>query len=129
MNIRVLRYADVVLMYAEAANEIGGTDNITAARAALNSVRLRARGGVAGILPDVTTTDQATLRAAIRQERRVELAMEHERFFDIVRWGIAQATMNASGKPNFNGSRDVLLPIPQTQIDLSAGILTQNPGY
>jgi len=129
MNLRVLRYADVVLMYAEAANEVGGTNNITAARNALNSIRARARAGNGALLPDVTTTDQATLRAAIRQERRVELAMEHERFFDIVRWGIAQATMNASGKPNFNGSRDVLLPIPQTQIDLSAGILTQNPGY
>ena len=129
MNIRVLRYADVVLMYAEAANEIGGTDNITAARAALNSVRLRARGGVAGILPDVTTTDQATLRDAIRRERRSELAMEHERFFDIVRWGIAQTVLNAAGKNNFINSRDVLLPIPQPQIDLSAGVLKQNPGY
>jgi hypothetical protein len=129
MNLRVLRYADVVLMYAEAANEVGGTNNITAARNALNSIRARARAGNNAVLPDVTTTDQATLRTAIRQERRVELAMEHERFFDIVRWGIAQATMNAAGKPNFNGSRDVLLPIPQTQIDLSAGVLTQNPGY
>ena len=129
MNIRILRYADVVLMYAEAANEVGGTANITAARTALNSIRLRARNGNATILPDVTTTDQATLRAAIRQERRVELGMEHERFFDIVRWGISQASMNGAGKANFNASRDVLLPIPQTQIDLSAGVLTQNPGY
>lgn len=130
MNIRILRYADVVLMYAEAANEVGGDANITAARTALNSVRARARqGAVAGTLPDVTTTDQATLRNAIRQERRVELAMEHDRFFDIVRWGIAQDVLQAAGKTNFINSRDVLLPIPQTQIDLSAGKLTQNPGY
>ncbi len=129
MNFRALRYADVVLMFAEAANEVGGAANITAARNALNSIRARARAGNNALLPDVTTTDQAVLRDAIRQERRVELAMEHERFFDIVRWGIAQATLNAAGKPNFNGSRDVLLPIPQTQIDLSAGVLTQNPGY
>jgi starch-binding outer membrane protein, SusD/RagB family len=129
MNFRALRYADVVLMFAEAANEVGGAANITAARNALNSIRARARAGNNALLPDVTTTDQATLRAAIRQERRVELAMEHERFFDLVRWGIAQAALNAAGKPNFNGSRDVLLPIPQTQIDLSAGVLTQNPGY
>lgn len=130
MNIRILRYADVVLMYAEAANEVGGDANITAARTALNSVRARARqGAVAGTLPDVTTTDQATLRTAIRQERRVELAMEHDRFFDIVRWGIAQDVLQAAGKTNFINSRDVLLPIPQTQIDLSAGKLTQNPGY
>lgn len=129
MNLRVLRYADVVLMYAEAANETGGTENTTAAKAALNSVRARARNGNNSILPDVTTNDQAELRNAIRQERRVELGMEHERFFDIVRWGISQEAMNAAGKVNYNASRDVLLPIPQTQIDLSAGVLTQNPGY
>ncbi len=129
MNIRVLRYADVVLMYAEAANEVGGATNLTNARNALNSVRLRARNGVAGILPDITAADQVSLRDAIRKERRVELAMEHERFFDIVRWGIAQAAMGAAGKTNFSSSRDGLLPIPQTQIDLSAGVLTQNPGY
>ncbi len=129
MNLRILRYADVVLMFAEAANEVGGTVNITVPRNALNSVRLRSRAGIAGILPDITTTDPAVLRLAIRQERRVELAMEHDRFFDIVRWGIAQSTLNAAGKTNFIDSRDVLLPIPQTQIDLSAGVLKQNPGY
>jgi hypothetical protein len=130
MNVRILRFADVVLMYAEAANEVGGAANITAARNALNSVRARARiGAPVGTLPDVTTTDQNTLRDAIRQERRVELAMEHDRFFDLVRWGIAQTVLNAAGKPNFSNSRDVVLPIPQTQIDLSQGVLTKNPGY
>jgi hypothetical protein len=129
MNVRILRYADVVLMYAEAANEVGGAANITAARNALNSVRFRARAGNASILPDVTTADQGELRDAIRRERRIELAMEHDRFFDIVRWGIAQDVLQAAGKTNFTNSRDVLLPIPQTQIDLSAGVLTQNPGY
>lgn len=127
MNIRILRYADVVLMYAEAANEM---NNTTEALAKLEMVRARARTGApAGTLPAVTTTDQALLRDAIRQERRVELAMEHDRFFDLVRWGIAQTVLNAAGKPNFNDNRDVLLPIPQTQIDLSAGVLTQNQGY
>lgn len=130
MNIRLLRYADVVLMYAEAANEVGGADNITSARNAVNAVRARARQGAPnGTLPDITTNDQAELRNAIRQERRIELAMEHDRFFDLVRWGIAQTVLNASGKPNFVDSRDVLLPIPQTQIDISGKLLTQNPGY
>lgn len=130
MNIRLLRYADVVLMYAEAANEVGGADNITAAKNALNSVRARARQGApAGTLPDITTNDQATLRDAIRHERRIELAMEHDRFFDLVRWGVAQTVLNASGRPNFSDARDVLLPIPQTQIDISSNLLTQNPGY
>jgi starch-binding outer membrane protein, SusD/RagB family len=129
MNVRILRYADVVLMFAEAANEVGGSGNTTAALSSLNSVRFRARAGNAAILPNVTTTDQAQLRDAIRRERRVELAMEHERFFDIVRWGTAQAALNAAGKSNFVASRDALLPIPQVQIDLSAGVLKQNPGY
>ncbi|HMR92340.1 MAG TPA: RagB/SusD family nutrient uptake outer membrane protein [Chitinophagaceae bacterium] len=130
MNIRILRYADVVLMYAEAANEAGGAANIEAARVALNSVRERARRGApAGTLPDITTTDQAELRDSIRHERRVEMGMEHDRFFDIVRWGIAQEALHAAGKTNFSNSRDVLLPIPQVQIDLSQGKLTQNAGY
>lgn len=131
MNIRILRYADVVLMYAEAANELGGTTNTTAALTALNSVRARARNGNAALLPNVTTTDQVALRAAIRQERRVELAMEHDRFFDLVRWETAGAAMAAAGRPGFSEFRDVLLPIPQTQIDLSKepNKLTQNTGY
>ena len=129
MNVRILRYADVLLMFAEAANEMGGAGNISAARDSLNAVRIRARAGNVGVLPSITTLDQAALREAIRRERRIELAMEHDRFFDLVRWGIAQITLNASGKPNYNNNRDALLPIPQTQIDLSRGILTQNPGY
>jgi hypothetical protein len=130
INVRILRYADVVLMYAEAANELGGATNITNALAALNSVRARARvGAPVGTLPNVTTTDPTLLRDAIRQERRVELAMEHERFFDIVRWGISQQVMQAAGKTNFNANRDNLLPIPQQQIDLSKNVLTQNPFY
>ena len=134
MNVRILRYADVVLMYAEAANELGGATNTTAALAALNSVRARARkeiplDALGPRLPDVTTTDQGLLRDAIRHERRIELAMEHERFFDIVRWGISNQVMQAAGKNNFNASRDNLLPIPQQQIDLSKNVLTQNFGY
>ncbi len=126
MNVRLLRYSDVVLMYAEAANETGNTAE---ALAKLEMVRARARAGNNTILPAVTTTDQALLRDAIRRERRVELAMEHDRFWDIVRWGIAQSVLHAAGKTNFSDARDVLLPIPQTQIDISGGKLTQNPGY
>jgi hypothetical protein len=129
MNVRILRYADVVLMFAEASNELDGADNIEQARVALNSVRFRARAGNAAILPDVTTTDQGELRDAIRHERRIELAMEHDRFFDIVRWGIADDVMQTAGKTNFSAARDGLLPIPQTQIDLSNHVLTQNFGY
>ena len=131
MNIRILRYADVVLMYAEAANEVGGTANTTAALAALNSVRARARGASTTILPNITETDQGLLREIIRHERRIELAMEHDRFFDLVRWGISGSVLPLAGRPNFNAARDNVLPIPIQQIDLSKAPnkLTQNPIY
>ncbi len=128
MNVRLLRYADVVLMYAEAANEVGGATNIALALDALNSVRTRARQGNPNLLPDYVTADQAVLRDNIRRERRVELAMEHERFFDIVRWGIAAQVLQAQGKTFVVGKHE-LLPIPQQEIDLSKGVLTQNFGY
>lgn len=126
VNIRVLRYADVVLMYAEAANELGQTD---AALEKLEWVRARARGGDSNVLPEITERDQSKLRQIIHHERRIELAMEGERFFDLVRWGIAGDVLHAAGKSNFQAPRDLLLPIPQTQIDLSKGVLVQNPGY
>ncbi|MFD0939318.1 RagB/SusD family nutrient uptake outer membrane protein [Pedobacter boryungensis] len=132
MNVRILRYADVVLMYAEAANELGGATNTTAALTALNSVRERARRGApAGTLPDITVTDQTALRTIIQHERRIELAMEYDRFFDLIRWGAttAQAAMSAAGKTAFSFDRDKYLPIPLTQIDLSKNVLTQNFGY
>lgn len=128
-NVRILRYSDVLLMYAEAANEVGGAANTTEALAKLEMVRARARNGNNAVLPPVTTTDQALLREAIRRERRFELAMEHDRFFDIVRWGISQSVLNGVGKVNYSEFRDKWLPIPQTQIDLSQGVLTKNPGY
>lgn len=126
MDVRILRYADVVLMYAEAANELGQTSE---ALQKLEWIRARARNGDNTILPPVTTTDQTQLRLAIQHERRIELAMENERFFDIVRWGIASQVLHAAGKTNYTEPRDKLLPIPQAQIDLSKGVLKQNPGY
>lgn len=122
-NIRVIRYADVLLMNAEAANELG---NPTQAKASLNAVRARARGGNAAILPDVTTDDQGALREAIWHERRVELAMEFDRFFDLVRQGRAATVLAGKG---FVAGKNEVWPIPQNEIDLSAGTLTQNPGY
>lgn len=125
-NVRILRYSDVLLMYAEAANETGQTDD---ALGALEQVRNRARNGNPNILPEITTQNQDALRHAIWHERRIELAMEGERFFDIVRWGIADSCEHADGKMNFEAARDGLLPVPQQQIDLSKGVLKQNPGY
>jgi len=128
MNHRIIRYADVLLMAAEAANEIGGAQNTADALAWLEEVRGRARGNNPGILSEVTTTDQAELRDAIRHERRVELAMEEQRFFDLVRWGIDVDVLHAAGKTNYE-VKHRLLPIPQNEIDKSGGILEQNPGY
>lgn len=124
-NVRILRYADVLLMNAEAANELGQSAK---ALASLNLVRARARGGVTGVLPNVTTTVQADLRTAIWRERRVELAMEHDRWFDLIRQGRAATVFQALGK-NFVAGKHELFPIPLTQIQLSGGALTQNSGY
>jgi starch-binding outer membrane protein, SusD/RagB family len=122
-NIRVIRYAEVLLMNAEAANEL---NNPAQAKTSLNAVRARARAGNNAILPDVTTNDKTQLREAIWHERRVELAMEFDRFFDVIRQGRGAQVFGPKG---FQTGKNELMPIPQNQIDLSAGILTQNPGY
>lgn len=125
VNVRILRYADVVLLAAEAANELGQTGP---ALEYLEMVRARARGAAA-ILPEIAETNQAALRDLIRHERRIELAMEHERFFDLVRWGIAEQALHDAGKTNFVAGKHELMPIPQDEIDKSNGVLDQNPGY
>ncbi len=128
MNHRIIRYADVLLMAAEAANEIGGPDNTQKALEWLEMVRARARGNNASILPPVTTTNQAELRDAIRHERMVELAMEEQRFYDLVRWEIDVDVLHAAGHTNYE-VKHRLLPIPQAEIDKSGGILVQNPDW
>ena len=122
-NIRVLRFSDILLMNAEAANETG---NATLALVSLNKVRARARNGNAGILPDVTTTDQTALRTAIYKERQVEMAMESDRYFDVVRQGRGAEVFGVKG---WKANKNEVWPVPQTEIDLSGGLLTQNPGY
>ncbi|MDQ6608477.1 MAG: RagB/SusD family nutrient uptake outer membrane protein, partial [Bacteroidota bacterium] len=111
-NIRVIRYAEVLLINAEAAARIG--QNAMTPLAAV-----RARAGL--------TTTSATV-ADIWNERRLELGMEADRFFDIVRQGRAAAIMQAVGKPFIAGKHE-LFPIPQIQRDLSGGVLSQNPNY
>ncbi len=125
-NIRILRYADILLLAAEALNE---DNKPTEALKYLNQVRKRARGTNNFILPDVTVTDQAQLRERIYKERRVELAMEQHRWFDLARWGRTAQVMQAVGKVNFMAGKHELLPIPQSEIDLTEGNLTQNPNY
>ena len=122
-NVRVIRYADVLLMNAEANNELGNT---TGALSSLEMVRARARGGNNTILPEVTTTNQGDLRLAIWHERRVELAMEFDRYFDVIRQGRGAEIFGPKG---WTASKNEVWPIPQSEIDLSVGVLTQNPGY
>ncbi len=124
-NIRLLRFADILLLAAEAQNELG---NAAKAREYLNMVRARARGSNNFILPDVTTNDQNELRERIYKERRVELAMEQQRWYDLARWGRLEQELQPL-KPNFVAAKHTLLPIPQAEIDLTGGILAQNPGY
>jgi starch-binding outer membrane protein, SusD/RagB family len=122
LNVRLLRYADVLLMAAEAANELGNTAK---AIDYLNRVRARARGGNPTLLPDILSTDQVALRAAIKHERRVELAMEYDRFFDLVRWCDAQNVLGPDGYTE----RCKYYPIPQIVIDRSQGIIKQNSDW
>lgn len=123
VNIRLIRYPDVLLMGAESANEKGLT---TEALDYLEQVRKHARGTL-DVLPEVTTTNQAELREAIRHERRVELALEPDRFYDLVRWGVAKEVLGKAGK--HYEDKNALLPIPQEEIDKSNGVLIQNPNY
>ena len=125
VNVRLIRYSDVVLMAAEAACEL---NDLSTARKYLELVRARARGTNINILPEVTTDNQNELRDAIRHERRVELGMEYDRFYDLVRWGIAKEVLHAAGKTNYQ-DKHALLPLPQNEIDKSNGVLVQNPNY
>ena len=116
-NFRTIRFADVLLMAAEANNRAGAA-NDTKAQDYLNRVRRRAFGDNNH---DITATGTA-LKQAIWDERRLELAMEGDRFFDLVRTG--QATSKITG---FVAGKNELFPIPQQEVDISG--LTQNPGY
>lgn len=132
VNYVVIRYADVLLMYAEAVNELQGPNQQV--YDAINEVRNRPSVE----MPDLPAgLSQEKMREAIRLERRIELAGEQSYFFDIRRWRIAEEVMNApihnhAGNVievrSFNPDRDYLWPIPFTQIDLNP-MLEQTPGY
>ena len=133
-NWPIYRYADALLLLAEALNEQGGGKSAEALPY-LNEVRNRAFNGGGTI----TTTDQAALREIIAQERRVELAFENKRWLDLVRTGQAIDVMNAHGEdikaidpdvnPNAYNVTDsrLIFPIPRREIQI--GGLEQNPGY
>ena len=122
INYPAIRYAEVLLWEAEALIELG---RMQEALAPLETVRARARAqtAVSGALPAITSTNQVTLRQAVRRERQTELGFELHRFFDLVRWGIA-----AESLPGFQKGKHEVFPIPQTEIDLNPSLL-QNPNY
>ncbi len=118
----VLRYSDVLLMHVEAIMAGGNSTNATAA---LNSFQLvRNRAGLTDPVTNITKQE-------LLDERRVELAFENHRLFDLIRFNEAQNVLSAFSAANgysYNAS-DLLLPIPQREINLSNGALSQNPGY
>ena len=118
-NIKYLRYAEVLLMKAEALNELGQTSE---AIPLLNIIRHRAGLG------DTPATSQTAVRTAIYKERRVELAFEFDRFFDLVRTGQAKDAFTADGKV-FTVGKNEVFPIPASFILISEGMSSQNPGY
>ncbi|MGJ1241722.1 RagB/SusD family nutrient uptake outer membrane protein [Sphingobacterium siyangense] len=130
-NIILIRYAEILLTYAEAQNEKSGPD--ASVYDALDQLRERAG------MPKVDRTvyaSQAKLRELIRNERAIELILEGTRYYDIRRWKTAPDVMkniynvsNGLAQERAWNDKLYLMPIPQGQIDLSYGVLTQNKGY
>lgn len=142
-NYYYFRYADVLLNYAEAQNEAAGPD--ATVYNAINQIRERAQ------IPDLPSgLNQDLMRNDIRRERRVELAFEGKRYWDLIRWGIAGTNLNQQlhgmaitningvlhytpvtvpgGDRKFDVTKNYLFPIPQSAIDQNKK-LVQNPGY
>ncbi len=157
MNDYVFRTADVILMKAEALIEIGGDKNMKFALDAINSVRERAKKSVeeyisyaaeqCEIEPYGSFPDKEYARKALRWERRLELAMEGHRFFDLRRWGMLSSTLNEyfdkehdskyEGKSyasylsgaHFTKGKNEYFPIASNQINYVPGLYHQNKGY
>jgi len=122
LNYIYMRYADLLLMKAEAYNENGQADS---ALVNLNKLRQRARASYNGtppadLLADIPTLDKSQLAIAIQKERRAELAQEFHRYFDLMRWGkvVAEAALGE----DFNYETKRYLPIPQKEIDANQAI-------
>ncbi|SNR73724.1 Starch-binding associating with outer membrane [Lutibacter agarilyticus] len=117
----IMRYADVLLMYVEATMGTATETSDASALIAFNKIRARA---------DMPLASSIT-KQELLDERRAELAFENQRWFDLIRFGAANEVYTKFSADNGYGysPTDLLLPIPQGEIGLSAGLLTQNPGY
>lgn len=129
-NVHIIRFSDVLLIHAEAENELNGPT--AKAYASINRVRKRAG------LDDLSGLDQAAFRDAVYLERRLEFVFEYQRWFDLIRErdasgkGILEASLLKVGKTNVTkgaAGKFYLFPVPQQEIDNSNGKLTQNPGW
>ena len=126
-NYAIMRYAEILLIYAEALNE--GSGPSAEAYNAINNVRARARNGNPDVLPDLTGLSQDAFREAVLQERRVELVNEGKRWYDLVRTGnLIEYVKRAKGDKANPQAFNYILPIPQREIDNNHN-LTQNPNY
>ena len=144
INIITMRYADVLLMYAEAMNEQGKMSQ-EVWNATLRPIRQRAGFTLASALDYPATATQADMRDIIRRERRCELALEGLRWFDIKRWRIGKQCLDGYvlgarfinnntenirlDKYVFDENRDYLWSVPQTQMDINPNLMPNNPGY
>ena len=126
-NWRILRYADVLLLYAEALANGASSALGETPESLVNQIRSRV--GM-GDVQDLMTQRGWDIRQAIMHERRVEMGFEIQRFIDLVRWSksgwIADITQYM---PGFTPNKNEVYPIPQREIDLNDGLLRQNPGY
>jgi len=123
INYTAIRYAEVLLWEAEALAEL---NRLPEALVPLEQVRARARAQAVDpttALPPVAASGQQAVIDAVRHERQVELGFEMHRFFDLVRWGLAEALL-----PDFQAGKHEVFPIPQTELDLNP-MLAQNGGY
>lgn len=150
-NYDVLRYDDILLLQAEAFIETGQQDkalpliNQIRQRAAASTARLKKADGTFAsnynMKPYASANwTQSYARTALQWERRLEFATEGARFFDLVRWGIAEQTLNTYiavekvrrpflATARFTAGRDEYLPVPQSEITFTNGLYKQNPGY
>jgi starch-binding outer membrane protein, SusD/RagB family len=147
-NVDFIRYADVLLFKAEALIQLNRWNE---ALPIINQIRLRAAAStqrtlgagasnIYNVAPYTSFPDKETAWKALKFERRLEFAMEGQRFFDLVRWGEAEKVLNAYldkekkkrdflANAKFTAGRDEYYPIPQREIDFTKGVYKQNPGY
>lgn len=114
VNVVLMRYADVLLMYAEVLNETGATAQ---AVPLINQVRK-----IHGYMPPITATSPAEVKKHIIHERTMELTLESVRFFDLRRWGMLDQAMQSAGRTNFNAAKHAYLPIPLSEIQSNSKI-------